>query len=77
MGSRRYGGLRETLAANVRRLRTAKGLSQEAFAEDCGLHRTQIGAVERAETNLTIDNLERIADALGVQPQLLLARPDT
>lgn len=73
----RSGGLRKVLGANVRRLRSARGLSQEAFADDCGLHRTQIGAVERGETNLTIDNLERIALALGVEPKRLLARLET
>lgn len=55
------------VAANVRRLRKAQGLSQEGFAEACGLHRTYVGAIERAERNVSIDNIERIAQALGVE----------
>lgn len=67
MASGQVGALRAVVAANVRRLRKAKGLSQEGFAEVCGLHRTYVGAIERAERNVSLDNIERIALALGVQ----------
>lgn len=50
----------------VRELRTAAGLSQEALAEKAGLHRTYIGMIERAEKNITLANIEKIARALGV-----------
>ena len=50
---------------NIRRLRLAQGLSQEAVAERANLHRTYIGAVERGERNITLVNAHRIAGALG------------
>ncbi len=64
--------LRLTLADRIRELRLAKGLSQEALADVCGLHRTYIGSVERGERNISIDNIERIALSLGVSPSKLL-----
>lgn len=58
--------------ANIRALRKAKGLSQEAFAETCGLHRTYVGSIERGERNVTIDVMARIAATLKVDlPKLL------
>jgi transcriptional regulator with XRE-family HTH domain len=67
--------LRRRLAENVRRVREAKQLSQERLSEQCGFHRTYISQVERAITNITLDNLQRIAVALGEEPQNLLAGP--
>ena len=63
-----------TLATNVRLLRKAKGWSQEELAAKCDLHRTYVGAVERAERNITLSSLERIAVALGSQPSALITR---
>lgn len=61
------------LGQKIRQLRTAKGLSQEAFAGACGLDRTYIGGIERGERNLSLKNLLRITDVLGVTPSDLLA----
>lgn len=57
----------QVFAENIRRLRLAKGISQEALADLAGLHRTYVGAVERGERNITLINANRIAEALGVR----------
>jgi predicted transcriptional regulator len=59
-------------AENLRQTRKAQGISQEKLAELAELHRTYIGSVERGERNITIDNMERLARALGVTIQALL-----
>ncbi len=64
---------RALLAANLRRLRARRGWSQEALADQAGIHRTYIGSVERAERNISIDNICRLAWALGVDVRELLA----
>jgi len=56
----------------VREERLKQGLSQEAFAEKAGVHRTYIGMIERAEKNITLTNIEKIALALGLTPKDLL-----
>ena len=64
--------MRDTLAKNMRRLRAARGLSQEALAYESGLNRTYLSGVERSERNVSIDNIARIASGLGVEPWKLL-----
>ncbi|MCC7342079.1 MAG: helix-turn-helix transcriptional regulator [Bryobacterales bacterium] len=64
--SRQQPSLREVFATKLRELRHSQGLSQEKLAELCGLHRTYVGSVERAERNVSIDNIEKFAGALGV-----------
>jgi transcriptional regulator with XRE-family HTH domain len=64
--------LRKTLAHNLRRYRKEQGLSQEALADRASLHRTFVGAVERCERNISLDNLGKLAEALGVPPSTLL-----
>jgi transcriptional regulator with XRE-family HTH domain len=66
------GPLRDVLAKNMRRLRAGRGLTQEALAFDCGINRTYLSAVERAERNVSIDNIARIAKGLQVEPWKLL-----
>jgi transcriptional regulator with XRE-family HTH domain len=73
-GHERAGGLQGIIAVNVRRLRKAKDLSQEALADVCGYHRTYIGGIERGERNISIATLEALAGALGVEPHRLLLK---
>ncbi|MDU8360024.1 helix-turn-helix transcriptional regulator [Pseudomonas syringae group sp. J309-1] len=61
-------------AANVRHRRLELSLSQEELAERAGVHRTYVGMLERSEKNCTIYNIERIAKALNVDPELLLRK---
>lgn len=56
----------------VRHYRNLLGLSQEKFAEKANVHRTYIGTVERGETNITLVNVYRLADALEVSVSKLL-----
>jgi transcriptional regulator with XRE-family HTH domain len=62
----------QVVAIIVRRLRKHRGWSQEAFAAKCNLHRTYVGAIERAEENLTLRTLDKLAKALHVHPAELL-----
>lgn len=68
------GSLARTLGRNLRTYREARGLSQEAFADVVGTHRTRMGQLERGECNLRFSTLEEIAARLEVEPvELLLA----
>lgn len=51
----------------VRKLRTNRGMSQEAFADLCGVHRTYMGAIERGEKTVTIETAGKIAKALNIR----------
>lgn len=64
--------IRERLAKNIRLYRNKMGLSQEELAERSGLHRTYIGSVERAERNVTIESMAKIAKGLKVSIKDLL-----
>ena len=64
------------LAENIRRLRRERNLSQEEFADICGLHRTYVGSVERGERNITLSSLELLAKALDVSVVDLLVPED-
>ena len=56
----------------VREERLKQGISQEDLAEKANVHRTYIGMIERAEKNITLSNIEKIALALGLRPKDLL-----
>jgi len=54
------------LGQRIRELRVKRGYSQEAFADKCGVHRTFMGTVERGESNLSFQNIARVAATLGI-----------
>ena len=58
--------IKKIFGARVRALQTEKGWSQEDFAFECGLHRTYIGAVERGEGNISIENIKKIANTFRI-----------
>ena len=66
------GGARERVAHHLRAARLALGLSQEELAHRARLHRTYVGSIERCERNVSIDSVERLARALGVDIAELL-----
>ncbi len=66
------GDLQKTVGRNLRAYRQARGLSQEAFADLVGVHRTYMGGLERGERNLTLRSVERIADRIRVDPLVLM-----
>ena len=60
------------VADNLRRLRVSAGLSQEKLADACDLDRTYVSGIERGLRNVSIRNVQRLADALQVDPRMLL-----
>lgn len=66
--------LRETVARNLRRLRQAKGLSQEKLADRAAINRNYVGMLEREQHAATIDMLEKLADVLDADPMEFFRR---
>lgn len=64
--------IRKRLGENVRRLRLKKGLSQEDYAFEAGVHRTYVSDIERGTRNPTATVIEKLAAALEVAPGRLL-----
>lgn len=62
----RRPGILERFGNRVRELRKAQGISQEAFADKCGLNRTYISGIERGNRNVALCNIEAIARAFGI-----------
>lgn len=69
--------IRGVLAYQIRHLRVKKGWSQERLALECELDRTYVSAVERCRWNVSLANIDRLANALGVPPWVLLYPVDT
>ena len=57
----------KVFGTNLRKYRVQSGISQEAFADKCGMHRTYISAIECFRRSISLENVQRIADALGVE----------
>ncbi len=57
----------KVFGTNVRKYRNDKGISQEKLAELSGLHRTYISDIERFRRSISLDNIQRLADALGIE----------
>lgn len=57
----------KVFGSNLKKYRTSLNLSQEAFAEKCGLHRTYISAIECYRRSISLENIQRIADALEIE----------
>jgi transcriptional regulator with XRE-family HTH domain len=68
--------LKKVLSHNLRLYREEIGISQEELADQCGVHRTYIGSVERCERNVTLATLERFARALQIGVPELLTRKE-
>lgn len=66
----------EVFGDNVRKYRKLSNLSQEGLAFNTGLHRTYIGMIERAEKNITLINIEKIAKALNIEIGKLLCQEE-
>ncbi|MER2508281.1 MAG: helix-turn-helix transcriptional regulator [Amaricoccus sp.] len=67
--------IREVLALRLKSLRRARGMSQEELAHRAGIDRTYISSLERCLYNASIDVVDRLASALGVEAADLLKRP--
>jgi transcriptional regulator with XRE-family HTH domain len=64
----------ELVGKNIKKFREKKGISQEALADLAGVHRTYITKVEQGKTNISVLNIFRIAEALKIEPHLLLIK---
>lgn len=76
MASRKIHPMTEALAYNIRLLRVKRGMSQIVLAVEAGTTPATISAIENREGNPTLEILQRLADALGVEVAALFAKPE-
>lgn len=62
----------KVFGTNLKKYRTDMGITQEAFADKCGMHRTYISAIECYRRSISLENIQRIADALDIEAYKLL-----
>ncbi len=67
----------KVFGSNVRKYRLQNGLSQEKFAELCGLHRTYISDIECFRRNVSLENIQKIANTLDIESYKLLIEEET
>lgn len=68
--------IKKVFGTNVRKYRNSCGYSQEELADICGLHRTYISDIERFQRSISLDNIQKVADALGVDTYVLFVEND-
>ena len=57
----------KVFGSNLKKYRTTMGISQEAFADKCGMHQTYISSIECFRRSISLENIQRIADVLGIE----------
>ena len=67
----------KVFGTNLKKYRTALGISQEVFADKCGMHRTYISAIECYRRSISLENIQRIADALEIETYKLFMEEET
>lgn len=67
----------KVFGTNVKKYRIQLGISQEKFADKCGMHRTYISAIECFRRSISLENIQRIADALDIETYKLFIEKDT
>lgn len=66
----------KVFGTNVKKYRIQLGISQEEFADKCGMHRTYISAIECFRRSISLENIQRIADALDIETYKLFIEKD-
>ena len=67
----------KVIGTNLKKYRTELGLSQEAFADKCGMHRTYISAIECYRRSISLENIQRIAEALEIETYKLFLEEES